>query len=218
MPGNSTEQSSSPWGQASPTGASEADRGKRGRWGQASLVGAGETGGGRGGWLGQARAKGAVSRRAKSLVKTGHHRTSDHKCDVVGCTGKQGSLCGHTLEKCLNCKENDIAFSSSCVKKREAAEAARQSRTIGLAGLAPTSAARDMATGSNRVVFGTQPHGMVEGRGDDEEEMADVDEEEVEAAGEAREVTLAETETETATRTASDTKTEIGMGALATDD
>jgi hypothetical protein len=30
---------------------------------------------------------------------SGHHRTSDHKCNVVGCTGKQGSLCGHTLEK-----------------------------------------------------------------------------------------------------------------------
>jgi len=68
MPSTSAEPSSSPWGQTRPTGASEADRGKRGRWGQARLVGAGETGGGRRGWWGQARPMGAVSRRAKSLV------------------------------------------------------------------------------------------------------------------------------------------------------
>jgi len=68
MPSTSAKPSSSPWGQARPTGASETDRGKRGRWGQARLVGAGETGGGRRGWWGQARPMGAVSRRAKSLV------------------------------------------------------------------------------------------------------------------------------------------------------
>jgi len=72
---------------------------------------------------------------------SGHHQTSDHKCNVVGCIAKQGSLCGHTLETCPNCKGNHIAFSSRCVKKREATEAARQSRKIGLAGRAPTSAA-----------------------------------------------------------------------------
>jgi len=70
MPSTSAEPSSSPWGQARPTWASEADRGKRGRWGQARLVGAGETGGGRRGWWGQARPMGAVSRRAKSIVNT----------------------------------------------------------------------------------------------------------------------------------------------------
>ena len=30
---------------------------------------------------------------------TGNHRTSDRMCKVVGCRAKQGSLCGHTLEK-----------------------------------------------------------------------------------------------------------------------
>jgi hypothetical protein len=76
MPSTSAEPSSSPWGQGRPTGASEADRGKRGRWGQARLVGTGETGGGRRGWWGQARPMGAVSRRAKSLVNiydSGHY-------------------------------------------------------------------------------------------------------------------------------------------------
>jgi len=47
MPSTSAEPSSSPWGQARPTGASEADGGKRDRWGQARLVGAGEANGGR---------------------------------------------------------------------------------------------------------------------------------------------------------------------------
>jgi hypothetical protein len=27
---------------------------------------------------------------------SGPHRTSDHKCNVVGCTAKQGALCSHT--------------------------------------------------------------------------------------------------------------------------
>jgi len=42
----------------------------------------------------------------------GQHRTSDHKCNSVGFTSKQGELCGQTLEKCPNCKGNHIAFSS----------------------------------------------------------------------------------------------------------
>jgi len=158
------------------------------------------------------------SSKPKCGYCSGHHRTSDHKCNVVGCIAKQGSLCGHTLEKCPNCKGNHIAFSSRCVKKREATKAARQSRKIGLAGRAPTSAAQDMATGSNRVMLGPRPQGVAEGGGDEEEEMADVDEEEEEAAGEATDVTMAETEIDTVTRTATDTETEIGTGARATDD
>jgi hypothetical protein len=39
-----------------------------------------------------------------------------------------------------------------------------------------------------------------------------------EAAGEARDVTVAETETQTATRAPTDTETEIETGALATND
>jgi len=46
----------------------------------------------------------------------------------------EGSLCGHTLEKCRNRKGNHIAFSSKCAKKTEATKAAQQSRNIGLAG------------------------------------------------------------------------------------
>ena len=116
---------------------------------------------------------------------SGHHRTSDHKCNLVGCTAKQGSLCGHSLEKCLNCKGNHIAFSSRCMKQTEATEAAWQSRKIGLAGRASMSAARDKATATsaNRVALDPRPQGVAEGGGGgDEEEMADVDEEE-EAAG-----------------------------------
>ena len=137
---------------------------------------------------------------------------------MVGCSAKQESLCGHTLEKCPNCKGNHIAFSSRCVKKRDATEAPRQSSKIGLTGRAPPSAALDMATGSNRVMLGPRPYRVAEGGGDEEEGMADVDEEEERAAGEAGDITMAETETETATWTATDTDTEIGTGARATDD
>ena len=43
---------------------------------------------------------------------SGPHHTSNHKCNVVGCTAKQGSICGHTQEKCTNCKGSHIGFSS----------------------------------------------------------------------------------------------------------
>jgi len=43
----SAEPSTSPWGQARPTVASEAGVGRRDRWGQARLVGAGQANGGR---------------------------------------------------------------------------------------------------------------------------------------------------------------------------
>jgi len=97
--------------------------------------------------------------KPKCSYCSGHHRTSDHKCNVVGCTAKQGSLCGHTLEMFPNCKGNHITFSSRCVKKTDATEAELQSRKIGLAGRGSTSAARDMATamGANRVALGPRP-------------------------------------------------------------
>ena len=61
-----------------------------------------------------------------------------------------------------------------------------------------------------------RPQGVAEGGGEgDEEEMADVDEEE-EAAGGARDVTIAEIET--ATRAATDIETETEMGALSIND
>jgi len=55
---------------------------------------------------------------------SGNHRTSNHKCNVVGCMAKQGSLCGHTLEECPNCKRNHVVFSSRCAKESEDAKAA----------------------------------------------------------------------------------------------
>jgi hypothetical protein len=148
---------------------------------------------------------------------SGNHRTSDHKCNVVGCMAKQGSLCGHKLEKCPNCKGNHIAFSSRCAKKSEAAKAARQRRKTGTAGRAPTSDAMHTATGTNRVVLGRRPRGgAAADGGSEEEEMADVQGEE--ATGEARDVVMTETETATSAATATETETETEAGALATND
>jgi hypothetical protein len=140
---------------------------------------------------------------------SGNHRTSHHKCNLVGCTARQGSLCGHTLEKCPNCRGNHIAFSSRCAKKTEAARAARQSRKTGTAGRVPTNEATHTAKGTNRVVLGSRPRGG--GAADcGTEEKADAEEEE--ATGEARDVMM--TEAEIATTTATKTET----GALATND
>jgi hypothetical protein len=41
---------------------------------------------------------------------------------------KPGSLCGHMQQKCPNCKEDDIGFSSRCVKKSKADK--RHSREV----------------------------------------------------------------------------------------
>jgi hypothetical protein len=146
---------------------------------------------------------------------SGNHRTSNHKCNVVVCLAKQGSLCGHRLEKCPNCKGNHIAFSSRCAKKSEAAKAAQQIRKTGPAGQAPMREATLTEMGANRVVLGRRPRGgAAADGGSEEEEMADVQEEE--AAGEARDVVMSGTET--ATTAATETETETEVGALATND
>jgi len=154
---------------------------------------------------------------------SGNHRTSDHKCNVVGCMAKQGSLCGQMLEKCPNCKGNHIAFSSRCTKKSEATKARRQSRKTGTAGRGPVGKAMHTATGTNRVVLGRRPKGgAAAGGGSEEEEMADdmademADVQEDEAAGDERDVVM--TETETATTAATETETETEAGAQATND
>ena len=96
---------------------------------------------------------------------SGRHWTSDHKCTVVGCTVKQGSHCGQTLEKCPNSKGNLILFGNKCTKKTEAAKAAGQSRGIRQAGRASANAATDVASGTNRVVLGHRPKGTVKDGG-----------------------------------------------------
>ena len=65
-----------------------------------------------------------------------HHQPSNHTCNVVGCTVKQGSLCSLTLDKCPNCTGTNIAFSNRCAKKTEATTAVWQRRKLGQAGQA----------------------------------------------------------------------------------
>jgi len=85
----------------------------------------------------------------------------------VGCTEKQRSLGGHTLEECATCKGNHIAFSNRCAKKTQAARAVQRSRNPGLAGQESTRG----VTGANRVALGTrQARGI---RYDEGEPMAD---------------------------------------------
>jgi hypothetical protein len=95
--------------------------------------------------------------KPKCSYCSSNHCMSDHKCNVQGCIAKQGSVCGHRLEKCPNCKGNHIAFSSRCAKKSGAAKVARQQRKTATAGPAPTSNAMHPAMGTNRVVLGHRP-------------------------------------------------------------
>jgi len=85
-----------------------------------------------------------------------------------------------------------------------------------LAGRAPTGEALNIATGTNRMVFGLMPSGAAADRGREEERMADVEEEE--ATEEAREVTMTETQTEILTTTVTATESETEVGVLATYD
>jgi hypothetical protein len=59
--------------------------------------------------------------------RSGHHRTSNHKWNVLGRNASPGLQCGHALVKSPNCIENHIAFTGRCMNKMEATEAARQS-------------------------------------------------------------------------------------------
>lgn len=101
------------------------------------------------------------TRRPKCGFCSGHHWTGDHKCNLVGCTAKRASLCGHMLKQCPNCKRNQGVFSSWCAKKSDAAKPAWQSRNTQTAGRAPTCEAMHMATGTNRVVLDPRPRGGV---------------------------------------------------------
>jgi len=83
---------------------------------------------------------------------SGPHRTSDHKCNVVGCSAKQGALCGHTQERCPNCRGNHIALSSRCAMKTEVTRAAQDERRREPVGR--TMRAGGEATGTNRITLG----------------------------------------------------------------
>jgi len=154
---------------------------------------------------------------------SGPHRTRDHTCNVVGCTAKQGSLCGHTQEKCPNCKGRHIAFSSRCAKKVEDTREAWGRRRKEPAG--QTMQTMGPTTGANRIVLGLRTR-VPEGgkRSGSDEEMADAQE----GGREADDVTMADSTSPTAiamvgstaagTATAAVTSIEVGneTGAAAT--
>ena len=124
---------------------------------------------------------------------------------MVGCTAKQGSHCGHTLEKCPNCNGNHIAFSIRCAKKPEAARAVQQSRKTGLA----RQGSMRRVTGANSAALGArQKRGIRDNKQEPmADEMADVTTEKKVAQGE-RYLLMAETTWEI----------EIQMGAAASND
>ena len=127
---------------------------------------------------------------------SGPHPTSTHKCNVVGCIAKKGSLCGHTQEKCPNCNRNQIAFSSRCAKKAEATKEARQRRRRETA--ERTKKTVGPTSGANRTALGLRAWAPEGGeRGGSNEEMADAQEE----AAKAEDITVVESTTPTTTAT-----------------
>jgi len=140
---------------------------------------------------------------------SGPHRTSDHKCNVVGCTANQGSLCGHTQEKCPNCEGSHIAFSSGCAKKAEATREARERRRKEPAGR--TMQTTGATTGANRIVLGLRTRAPEGGeRSGSKEERADAEE----GGIEAEDVTMAESTLPTPTATAAQTAAGTATAAV----
>ena len=132
---------------------------------------------------------------------TGPHRSSEHRCNVVGSALKQGAVCSHRQERRPNCKGNHIAFSGKCAKKIEAITMARQSRRVELNGRETRE-----VTGANRVALGTTQAGDT--RNGDGEPMAD------DEADDTREMEMEGTEVEKYV-TMSKTTAQIKMGAAA---
>jgi hypothetical protein len=134
----------------------------------------------------------------------GPHRSSEHRCNVVGCASKQGAVCTHTQEKCPNCKGNHIAFSGKCAKKIEAITMARQSRKV-----QPNGRETREVPGANRVALGTRQARDTrknEGEGEPTADEEQGDTGEMEGAEMEKAVTMSET------------TTEIEMGAAASND
>jgi hypothetical protein len=124
----------------------------------------------------------------------GPHRSSEHRCNLVGCASKQGAVCGHTQEKCPNCKGNHIAFSGKYAKKIEAITMARQSRKV-----QPSGRETREVTGANRVGLGTrQARDITNGEGEPtaDEDQGKTGEMEMEETEVEKEVTISETTAE----------------------
>jgi len=111
------------------------------------------------------------SRKSTCGYCSGHHQTSDQKCNIMGCMAKQESLCSHTLEMCPKSKGKLIEFSNRCAKKTEATKVAPQSRGIGLSGRVSANAASDVALVTNRVVLRHRPKGTTKEGERSEEEL-----------------------------------------------
>jgi hypothetical protein len=120
----------------------------------------------------------------------------------------QGSLCGHTQEKCPNYKGNHIAFSSRCALKTEAMTEERDWRRREPAG--QTSKTMGPTSGVNRTALGLRVRALGGGEMSGcEGEMADA--EEGGAEGEAEDVTMVEGTTLTATTTATPASSTKGI-------
>ena len=85
------------------------------------------------------------SNKPKCSYCSGNHRTIDHKPDVLWCTAKQGSLCGHMLERYPNCNRKYSAFGRRCAQKTKPSKAAQQSCKRGTGGWAPTSSVSNVS-------------------------------------------------------------------------
>jgi len=142
---------------------------------------------------------------------SGPQRTSTDRCNVVGCSAKQGSLCGHTQEKRPNCKGKHIALSSRCAKRAEATSEAGDRRRRDSAGR--TTQTTRPTSGANRTVLGLGVRAPEWGEsGGSELDRADAEE----GGVEAEDVTLAESMMPTTTATpapsATGTATAAGTG------
>jgi hypothetical protein len=144
---------------------------------------------------------------------SGNHRTSDHKCNEVGCTANRDHSAATHSSSTPIAKEITVQAADGAQGRAKPPERRGRAKKTGTEWQDATSKATHTATGTNQAVLGHRPigRGSEDGR-TEEEETADPEEEE--EMGDACDVTM--TEAEFATTTMPETETDSEAAAWAT--
>lgn len=69
-------------------------------------------------------------RPPRCIICAGLHKTSEHRCGVLGCSKEIGKVCVHVEVKCANCNGNHPANSPRCTLRHKAEKAAKKGKEV----------------------------------------------------------------------------------------
>jgi len=123
----------------------------------------------------------------RQLLRAIPHHTSTQKCNVVGCIEMQGSICGHTQDRCPYCIRNHIVFTSMYTLQLESTSATQERRKREPAGR--TTQATEQTLRANLTVLSLTARAPAWIKwGGSKKEMPNAEE----GAGEAVDITMVE--------------------------